>query len=423
MSERLPCKNPDCLNCILPETAARTQGYCMPCIHAQKKREHDEFIRKNKKTVNAFAGVGDPVEMLKIIHQPRKHDPLIDWQPCPIPTDVLYQQLQPAEARRMAEYAMSRFESGQYTQAQEICLYLAAFTHANLDACLREWVQDEDFECDYPLPFHRAPPDVRDTLLQRVEVDAENRNEILQCLAWMGDDAVVERFARWRQNPPPWRNSLYVAPEEYAHVAGWELTAEGQRRNLYFPQCFHLVKQTAASSAVLRVAGEHSDACPHCTLPLANLFEVDLKAAGLLTEPVTDIIRVVTCECCTAYSTVFGYVDSLGCAHLSPKNVPPSWLPEDVQEWRRLPINGMQLGNTRSPLFAADPFLPTSFSQLGGHPTWIQDALYPHCPECSRTMMFLAQLDYADIEQYGEGMLYAFICPDCRTTATSYQQS
>ena len=38
-------------------------------------------------------------------------------------------------------------------------------------------------------------------------------------------------------------------------------------------------------------------------------------------------------------------------------------------------------------------------------------------------MMFLAQLDYSDIEQYGEGIIYAFICPDCRTTATSYQQS
>ncbi len=25
-------------------------------------------------------------------------------------------------------------------------------------------------------------------------------------------------------------------------------------------------------------------------------------------------------------------------------------------------------------------------------------------------MMFLAQLDYADIEQYGEGIIYAFIC-------------
>ena len=179
------------------------------------------------------------------------------------------------------------------------------------------------------------------------------------------------------------------------------------------------MKNTGCCEA-LRVVDERSDTCPNCALPLTNLFDVDLKATGLSDN---GRFRVVTCECCTAYSTIFGYMDSQGNAHLSAKNIPPAWLPDDISEWRRLPINSMQLGNLRPPLFAADPFLPVSFSQLGGHPTWIQDAEYPLCPQCSHTMMFLAQLDYADIEQYGEGIIYAFICPECRTTATSYQQS
>jgi hypothetical protein len=38
-------------------------------------------------------------------------------------------------------------------------------------------------------------------------------------------------------------------------------------------------------------------------------------------------------------------------------------------------------------------------------------------------MMFLAQLDHADIEDFTEGMYYAFVCPTCITTATSYQQT
>lgn len=420
MTHRIPCKSPACISTILPETAARTNGYCMPCEQAQQQREHDEYIKKNKKIVNAFAGLSDPVVMLKLIHQPRKFDALIDWTPCPVPTDALYQQLTTDQAQLMADYATERFASGEYKLAQEICLCLAAFTQANLNAYFREWNSYDDLDNDSYMPFHRAPTDVRDRLLERVEDDAENRNCILQCLAWIGDDVVVERFAHWRNSPPPWRSSLYIEPEEYAHEAGWELTAEDQRRNLYFPQCFHLEMKSTGSCEALRVVDERNDTCPNCALPLTNLFDVDLKATGLSDN---GSFRVVTCECCTAYSTIFGYMDSKGNAHLSAKNIPPAWLPDDVSEWRRLPVNSMRQGNLRSPLFAADPFLPVSFSQLGGHPTWIQDAEYPLCPQCSHTMMFLAQLDYADIEQYGEGIIYAFICPECRTTATSYQQS
>ncbi|MFN0671584.1 DUF1963 domain-containing protein [Escherichia coli] len=420
MTHRIPCKSPACISTILPETAARTNGYCMPCEQAQQQREHDEYIKKNKKIVNAFAGLSDPVVMLKLIHQPRKFDALIDWTPCPVPTDALYQQLTTDQAQLMADYATERFASGEYKLAQEICLCLAAFTQANLNAYFREWISYDDLDNDSYMPFHRAPTDVRDRLLERVEDDAENRNFILQCLAWIGDDVVVERFAHWRNSPPPWRSSLYIEPEEYAHEAGWELTAEDQRRNLYFPQCFHLEMKSTGSCEALRVVDERNDTCPNCALPLTNLFDVDLKATGLSDN---GSFRVVTCECCTAYSTIFGYMDSKGNAHLSAKNIPPAWLPDDVSEWRRLPVNSMRQGNLRSPLFAADPFLPVSFSQLGGHPTWIQDAEYPLCPQCSHTMMFLAQLDYADIEQYGEGIIYAFICPECRTTATSYQQS
>ncbi|HIB9379949.1 TPA: DUF1963 domain-containing protein [Escherichia coli] len=420
MTHCIPCKSPACISTILPETAARTNGYCMPCEQAQQQREHDEYIKKNKKIVNAFAGLSDPVVMLKLIHQPRKFDALIDWTPCPVPTDALYQQLTTDQAQLMADYATERFASGEYKLAQEICLCLAAFTQANLNAYFREWISYDDLDNDSYMPFHRAPTDVRDRLLERVEDDAENRNCILQCLAWIGDDVVVERFAHWRNSPPPWRSSLYIEPEEYAHEAGWELTAEDQRRNLYFPQCFHLEMKSTGSCEALRVVDERNDTCPNCALPLTNLFDVDLKATGLSDN---GSFRVVTCECCTAYSTIFGYMDSKGNAHLSAKNIPPAWLPDDVSEWRRLPVNSMRQGNLRSPLFAADPFLPVSFSQLGGHPTWIQDAEYPLCPQCSHTMMFLAQLDYADIEQYGEGIIYAFICPECRTTATSYQQS
>jgi hypothetical protein len=59
----------------------------------------------------------------------------------------------------------------------------------------------------------------------------------------------------------------------------------------------------------------------------------------------------------------------------------------------------------------------------GGHPTWVQDAAYPKCLECGQTMMFLAQVDRHDIEEYSEGTYFSFVCLDCMATATVYQQS
>lgn len=105
MDERIPCKNPQCSHFILPATAARTEGYCMPCVQARYRQEQEEYIRKNRKTIDAFSGITNPVEMLKLVHEPREHDPLIEWIPCPIPTDELYKKLSDDESRDMVDYA------------------------------------------------------------------------------------------------------------------------------------------------------------------------------------------------------------------------------------------------------------------------------------------------------------------------------
>jgi hypothetical protein len=38
-------------------------------------------------------------------------------------------------------------------------------------------------------------------------------------------------------------------------------------------------------------------------------------------------------------------------------------------------------------------------------------------------MLFVAQLSNEDFESHGEGITYAFLCADCRMTATIYQQT
>jgi DNA-directed RNA polymerase subunit RPC12/RpoP len=63
------------------------------------------------------------------------------------------------------------------------------------------------------------------------------------------------------------------------------------------------------------------------------------------------------------------------------------------------------------------------FSQLGGHPTWIQDAYYSRCPDCSQRMMFVGQVSNDDVQELAEGIYYAYACDRCQVSATSYQQS
>jgi hypothetical protein len=71
--------------------------------------------------------------------------------------------------------------------------------------------------------------------------------------------------------------------------------------------------------------------------------------------------------------------------------------------------------------------------RLGGHPSWIQFAKFPNCPECQQTMPFLLQLDsnlplvwpnseQAELMYWGSGGLaYFFWCDVCRISAGMWQ--
>jgi hypothetical protein len=378
----------------------------MPCVQAESRREREVYIQQNRQDVNEFEGIIDPVESLKIIHRPRDHDPLVNWLPHPTSTDHLYLGLSEEQQLRLANYAESLVADKRNEEAESIVLCLAAFTDVSLEKCLRAFVSHGLF---WPsLPFHRASPDLRDQLIARVEWDVRNRNHILTALAWIGDDAVVDLFTRWRKRPPTWSGSLYIPPENYSREAGWELNETGQRRDLYFQRCFGLIGEPSVSSATFSAITDSQGLCPWCGKELTNLFDFTPAAFGMksIFAP-NDRMQVTTCEACTAFGTVFGDYDETGSGRWSPMNSRPEYLPDDSSTWDKLPRDPLSVADARPALFAADQFLPTTFSQIGGHPTWVQDAAYPRCPKCSKTMMFLAQVDHDDIEDCAEGIYTA----------------
>lgn len=60
--------------------------------------------------------------------------------------------------------------------------------------------------------------------------------------------------------------------------------------------------------------------------------------------------------------------------------------------------------------------------RVGGEPTWIQDACYPACPGCDRTMSAVGQIAIADLWN-SEGICYLLWCDPCAISAVTYQQT
>jgi len=428
MSIRIPCKSPECSNTILEDTAKRTDGLCMPCVQAAAKKERDEFIRKNRKDFDAFKGITDPVEILKVVQAKRKYDPLVNWIPCPIPTDELYARLSPGEIHRLASFAVSLVGSDQHDQAEQIARCLVAFCNAKVDPILKALIDNSSFSPS--MAFYGASPAIRDLLIDRINRTPRTGNQtlslnhLLLALAWIGDTTVVGLFNHWKHHPPHWTEFLYIPPERYAESAGWELSEDGQRRDLYFQQCWKLARGSSDREKDFVAISEREDTCPWCRAKMTNLITCNPRSIGIsVVRSGTDRVQITTCEVCTAFGVIFGLFDENGIGHWSSANSRPKYLPDDSSSWGRLPKNCLRLEASRSPLFAGDQFLPTSFSQIGGHPAWVQDSDYPKCPACSGTMMFLAQIAHDEIEDHSEGTYYSFICEGCKTTATNYQQT
>ena len=219
-----------------------------------------------------------------------------------------------------------------------------AFASADISSLLQEFIRFED--CDPSSCFSRRAEDSRfadSASRSRRGTRRLLTDKLLCALAWVGDERVVDLFAGWRARPPSWAADLHIPPHQYSQQAGWELSPDSQRRNLYHEICYPLIS-----------AGASMTPSPASVLTEANLFELDGTSQALA---------------------------FLGCAQkivvpISERNLIDDRLP------RRSLLPAVA---PRSPWHAAIDSLPTQYSQLGGHPAWIQDAEYPSCGECRRT--------------------------------------
>jgi len=429
---RIPCKSEDCLATILPTTAEKTGGYCMPCRQEMEHQERQQYIKENRKDVDLYEGIDDPVEILKIMHTPSSHDPLIHYIPYVLNKEQIYVSLSEEDTDRMLGYGMSLVDSGDEDRSQDILLSLLCYKNKSLATSIQGLISYDLYY--HGILFKDASEEERDQLLNQVEHDEDSRNHLLVALAWIGDEQVVKRFCDWRKSPPQWVEELHIRPELYANEAGWELTKNGNRRNLFHEYNYAIEKIEASDSSneaieLVTLLTPSSNSCLWCGGKLTTLLNLKVGHPSLHSLSLTgERLKIETCVICSCYSVVFMEVDSNGESKWSTYNQKPDYMPVfNIEDYDNQHLSASKLfrlaSQSRNSYHAAHWTLESSISQVGGYPTWIQDAEYPICPCCSKHMIFISQLDWGEVVEYGEGIYYTFICSDCRITATSFQQS
>ncbi len=336
----------------------------------------------------------------------------------------LYRSLLSEEAEELARLAIEGTDPATAEESDMILLCLACLCPGSLNGFHDMLVEQGFF---YPaVLYHGAAQEIGRRLLELLP--GENTDHLLCALAWVGGEVVETAFRGWREHPPEWVDRLHIPPHRYSLQASWELSAEGARRDLFTPTCRPLVlpgEQPDPENSV-RVVCDHDGTCGWCGRTLTTLLDLDLTSYELpLVSPFTGRLRIATCEVCSCYGTVFTKVGVDGSSVWHDSNRKPDHLPDPNEEWVKLPRGCLVLGAlTRSPMESANWLTPgVRFSQIGGHPTWVQDAGHPDCPTCRRPMPFICQLSNEDYEEYAQGIYYLFACGRCGVAATNYQQS
>jgi hypothetical protein len=269
----------------------------------------------------------------------------------------------------------------------------------------------------HPIIYRGADTATRDYLIaaHQRETSPLTRRRIVEALAWIGDAVVVIYFRQ-----------CGLASKQL--VAGWELDGETPHW-LWLEWCCrleHVAPNVSTSDEdPVNVGIQQEDACGWCGLPLTTLFDLRLSGVRPAFPAMTgDRLRIAMCDQCTFFLTTFTEVDFYGrstwSTHNSQQKSPP---PTNAYDWPRRQV---RLGRwKRSPIESYETVSEwDNVSQLGGCPTWLPYPEYPDCPSCGHSMLFIGQLAFDLLDNYGpEGIIHAYLCQTCNIAATNYQQT
>ena len=273
----------------------------------------------------------------------------------------------------------------------------------------------------HPAKLYRtAGEDVQRAVVTMIDDGASDLNALLLVLAHTRGTVAEAAFRRWQVQLPPGADDLYIGPADYMPEGGWALE-NGRARELCGRTAYSL--EPAPDMAVESAAeGE----CPWCRAPLWTVLDIDTGdrrvAEALAHTGWSGRLRIVTCQGCYAYTTLYSTVSPDGESGLSDHSAEPVRIIDDQSP--PAPLRKVPGKLLTDPDMSAGGWDMTTPS-IGGHPEWIDDAQYPTCPNCARTMDYigLEQAQDPDGELVAEGTTYLFLDASCGLAAAIYQQT
>jgi hypothetical protein len=151
----------------------------------------------------------------------------------------------------------------------------------------------------YPHRLYRnASLSVRDGMIALLrQPDCADANNMLGCLAVIGDDAVVAAFKRLDADPPDWLKRLHWNAEQYLLCGDMCLDGGGKPVKLSYEQCYALLPGTEQDSAV-KVAVPRDDVCGHCGCRLMDILIIDGRDGRLSFLGLDGTVRIPICPNC-----------------------------------------------------------------------------------------------------------------------------
>ena len=301
---------------------------------------------------------------------------------------------------------------------EDILLHLALFTDGKCLKPLYPFLIDKKIFYPSEIYIH-ADEKIADELIKMIETGDGNANHLLTCLAWIGTRNVIDFFVTSSTTKTDWTQQLYVLPNKYAEQAGWIIDGNLEKQYLISNEVSVFTKKDSSSSkknnSESQTFVESSIVCKFCKNNVTRVFQNEIDSA---------LIPFITCLLCCAYEPFFMNVINNGNVSWNSANKKWKHFDEYDLEIRKVEENTLVITDERrKPEFAINQFIAISRSQIGGYPTWVQDAEYLSCPNCKNTMQYIGQIDMEDVEDYGEGIYYFHFCGKCKITGTNYQQT
>lgn len=273
MSERVTCINKMCANKI------------------EKEKQ-----LKNRKVIDPYQGIIDPVEIIKTYHTQRVYDPLIDYLPYPKAIESIYQSLNKEEIERLITFVIEEDKTGNRNYLESIPLELLAFREANLSTIQHYMIEKGVYREAFV--FKSASSEIIDLLFRKLQIETEKQNDIFEALAW-----ALNRS----------KSFDHAISKEFSHYAGWEVNET--KRFLYYDTCYPLVKsnQVKVSSDVLQSCRTSTEVCKRCHNPMTHLLEIDLKSELFsFLELEGEKLIIQTCELCSCEENLYMEFDTRG---------------------------------------------------------------------------------------------------------------